>query len=272
MGENDSPRVTRLMIADGLRSAGINQGDILAVHSSLSSFGFVQGGAKTVVSALQDTLTPSGTLMMPTHTYSFPMWGKPPHDSRLSASLVGKITDVFRSMPGVIRSSHPTHSVAAWGRLAGHLTGDSLRFPPVGVGSPWHRLLEAKGRVLMLGTQMDACTLLHLCEVLAGVPYLEVAFTPGLDYEVAHRMNDQDEVEEYILRQVPGCSRGFPKSEGYLKSKGVLRDVRIVTSQSLLFDAQPVVQTMVDKLKEDPNYLLCDNSDCSICSRRRKAL
>ena len=124
----------------------------------------------------------------------------------------------------------------------------------------------------MLGTGMDACTLLHLCEVLADVPYLEIAFTLGLNYEVANRMNDKGEVEEYILSQVPGCSRGFPKSEPYLKGKGVLRDVRIVTSQSLFFDVQPLALAMVEKLKEDPYFLLCENSDCSICFRRRKAL
>jgi aminoglycoside 3-N-acetyltransferase len=270
MEKNDSPGVTRQMIAEALRSIGLNQGDILAVHSSLSSLGFVQGGAKAVISALQDALTPSGTLMMPAHTYSFPMWEKPPYDAGLSASLVGKITDVFRRMPGVRRSIHPTHSVAAWGRLSEHLTRDTLNSPPVGIGSPWHRLLEAKGRVLMLGTKMNACTLLHLCEVLAEVPYLEIAFTPGMNYEVAHKMNDRGEVEEYILYQVPGCSRGFPKSEPYLKDKGVLRDVRVVTSHSLFFDVQPLAHAMVEKLKEDPYFLLCENPDCSICSRRRQ--
>jgi len=272
MGKNDSPGVTRSMIVEALRGIGVNQGDILAVHSSLSSFGFVEGGAKTIISALKDALTPSGTLMMPTHTYSFPMWEKPPYDKSLSCSLVGKVTDVFWRMPRVLRSAHPTHSVAAWGRLAEHLTSDTLNSPPVGIGSPWHRLLEANGRILMLGAGMNACTLLHLCEVLAEVPYLEIAFTPGMNHEMAHKINDRGEVEEYILYQVPGCSRGFPKSDPYLKDKGVLKDVRVVTSQSLFFDVQPLARVMVEKLKEDPGFLLCENLDCSICSRRRKAL
>ena len=271
MTKNDAPVVTRSMIAQALQYIGLKPGDSLGVHSSLSSFGFVQRGAKTVIAALQDVLTPSGTLMMPTHTYSFPIWEKPPYDKGISASLVGKITDVFWRMPDVRRSAHPTHSVAAWGRLAEHLTSDTLSSPPVGIGSAWHRLLEANGRILMLGAGMDACTLLHLCEVLAEAPYLDIAFTPGLNYEVAHRMNDRGEVEEYILRQIPGCSRGFPKSERYLKDKGVLRDVRIVTSRSLFFDVRPLLEAMVEKLREDPYFLLCENSDCSICFRRRRA-
>lgn len=269
MTDENLPPVTREMIADSLRKNGIQKGDILALHSSLKSLGYVEGGAETVIRAFQEALGFSGALMMPTHTYSFPMWSKPPYDKNESPSLVGKITDVFRRMPDVLRSDHPTHSVAAWGRLSAEFTNDTLNHPPVGIGSAWHRFHEAGGWILMLGTNQNACTMLHYCESAAEVPYLDMAFTPGLDYEVAHRINEKGTVEEYILRQVPGCSQGFVKCEPYLREKGALQDIHITNSRSQLLDSRKMVEVMKEKLKENPFFILCDLPECDICARRR---
>jgi aminoglycoside 3-N-acetyltransferase len=260
------------MIADALREAGIRAGDSLAVHSSLKSLGFVAGGAETVIGALQDVLTPEGTLMMPTHTYSFPMWGKVPYNKTKSPSLVGKITDVFWRMPDVLRSDHPSHSVAAWGKGAEEFTKDTLLYPPIGLNSTWYRFYKAGGRILMLGTNQGTNTTLHLCEVLADVPYLDVAFTQGRDYEVAHRINERGEVEEFIIRQVPGCARGFKKCEPYLRETGVLKDIMVLNAKSQLLDAQQLVNAMVTMLKEDPGFILCEIPDCGICQRRRQVI
>jgi aminoglycoside 3-N-acetyltransferase len=261
--------VTLEMILDSLRKIGFRRGDIFALHSSLKSLGYVEGGAETVVRAFQEALGFAGALLMPTHTYSFPMWSKPPYDKNESPSLVGQITEVFRKMPHVSRSDHPTHSVAAWGRFSVELTRDALLYPPTGIGSPWHRFYEAGGWILMLGTDLNACTMLHYCEAAAGVPYLDVTFTKGLDYEVAHRINERGEIVEYILRQVPGCSRGFVKCEDYLREKGVLQDVYIADARSQLLDSRKMVEVMKEKLTRDPFYILCDLPECSICTRRR---
>ncbi len=261
--------VTRGMIADALVKIGIGAGDVLAVHSSLKSLGYVEDGAEAVIKAFQDVLTPTGTLMMPTHTYSLPMWEKPPYDKSKSPSLVGKITDTFWRMPDVLRSEHPTHSVAAWGRLAEEFTRDTLKYPPVGIGSPWHRFYKASGKILMLGTTQEANTTLHLCEVLAKVPYLNIAFTPGQDYEVTHLINEQGEAEQFIVKPVPGCSRGFTRSEPYLRAAGVLKDVQVLNAKSQLLSAPALVEKMVHKLKTEPYFLLCDNPKCGICPRRR---
>lgn len=272
MGNPENKIATRDEIALALRNAGIHAGDVLALHSSLKSLGRVDGGAEAVIGAFQDVLTPDGALLMPTHTYSLPMWQKPPFNVRESPSLVGKITDVFWRMPGVIRSEHPTHSVAVWGKMAHDLTKDVLSYPPAGIGSSWYRFYLAGGRILMLGTNQEANTTLHLCETLAGVSYINVAFTPGQDYEIAHRINEQGEAEKYILRGVPGCSRGFRKCEPFLREKGVLKDVLILSAESQLLDAQSLVSAMVEKLKEDPAFILCDLPDCGICPRRRRSI
>src|SRR4051794_5201595 len=75
------PLVTRATLADQLRELGVRPGDILLTHTSLSSLGWVSGGAVAVVQGLLDALGPEGTLVVPTQTgdLSDPaVWRNPP--------------------------------------------------------------------------------------------------------------------------------------------------------------------------------------------------
>ncbi len=53
-------------LVHGFREVGLKAGHHLVVHSSLSSFGHVEGGANTVIDALEEVITSEGTLVMPT--------------------------------------------------------------------------------------------------------------------------------------------------------------------------------------------------------------
>src|SRR5687767_7285300 len=105
--------VTKQDIIDGIRSLGVQPGDLMLVHSSLSSFGRVDGGAKAVVEALVDMVAPGGTVILPTFNY-----GSLPYDPATTQSLTGAISDAFWRLPGAVRSRHPTHAFAAMGPLA----------------------------------------------------------------------------------------------------------------------------------------------------------
>jgi aminoglycoside N3'-acetyltransferase len=50
--EHNAALATRPDIENGLRELGLRRGDVVEVHSSLSSFGWVEGGAATAVDAL----------------------------------------------------------------------------------------------------------------------------------------------------------------------------------------------------------------------------
>ena len=65
-----SPSVTREIIAQALAEAGVTAGEVVLAHSSLSSFGYVDGGADAVIDALLDAVGASGTVLVPTHTWS----------------------------------------------------------------------------------------------------------------------------------------------------------------------------------------------------------
>ena len=101
---------------------------VVVVYSSLSALGFVEGGAATVVDALINDVVRDrgGTLVLPTFSIAGTMAehlrGGHVFDVRTTPSGVGAITEVFRQRPGVLRSVHPTHSVAALGPRGTWLT------------------------------------------------------------------------------------------------------------------------------------------------------
>ena len=177
---------TRLSLAADLRQLGLEPGAVVIVHSSLSSLGWVCGGSETVVLALMDVLTESGTLVMPTHSaeYSDPgKWKNPPvpeswleairenmpaFDPRTVPTLgMGRIPETFRSWPKALRSSHPAFSFAAWGRHASFVTGDHSLDYSLGEGSPLARIYELYGEVLLVGVGYESNTSFHLAEYRA---------------------------------------------------------------------------------------------------------
>jgi aminoglycoside 3-N-acetyltransferase len=162
-------------ILQSLTALCLDPGDCVMVHSSLSSFGHVKGGAETVIDSLLETVGTAGTLVMPTlcqkdRERRFETW-----DIESSPSDVGRITEVFRLSPGVIRSDHATHSVAAKGPEAlsitqGHRCAQGRPGPwgaaAFGIGCPYDRLYELQAKILLIGVDFRYNTLVHYIEHL----------------------------------------------------------------------------------------------------------
>jgi aminoglycoside 3-N-acetyltransferase len=188
----DAP-VTVDRLVDDLRTLGLSAGDAVVVHSSLSSLGWVAGGAPTVVDALLDVVTDEGTLAMPTHSTQLSdpePWQLPPvpeswHDDVREGSApyrpavtptrgMGAVAEWFRNYPGVRRSRHPCVSFAARGADAEYVTETHAYDYPLGEDSPLARLYELDAAVLLLGTGHDTNTSLHLAEHRASYAKTEV--------------------------------------------------------------------------------------------------
>lgn len=146
-------------------------GRIIFIHSSLKSLGYIEGGARGVVSALIDhVLSQNGTLAMP----AFSMRGSMAaslrssdwlFDARTTPSMMGAITEAFRQHLGVRRSLHPTHSICAIGPLSQWLTIDHHKDARAfGKMSPFGKLLEANGIYAGLGVSIRPFTFAHAVE------------------------------------------------------------------------------------------------------------
>jgi aminoglycoside 3-N-acetyltransferase len=154
-----------------LRQLGIAEGDALLVHSSFDAFEAFTGRVTDVVTSLQKAVGESGILLMPTMPFAGTAvdWARehPVVDLRRTPSRMGLISEIFRRSPGVVRSVHPTHPAAAWGReAAAFVSGHQNCATPCGIGSPYHRLLERDGKILFLGADLDSLTFFHTAEAL----------------------------------------------------------------------------------------------------------
>ena len=184
----DDP-VTVESLADDLRALGIETGETLLVHVSVSALGWVAGGAQAVVEALQRTVTEDGTVVVPTFTaqYTDPVaWSNPPVPDEWVETMpermptfrpavtptrsVGAVPECFRSHPGAVRSRHPTYSFAAWGADAEAVVADHPYEDGLGEASPLGAVYDRDGSVLLLGVGHAVDTSLHLAEYRAAFP------------------------------------------------------------------------------------------------------
>jgi len=195
--------MTRERLAADLAQVGVRNGDVLLIHSSLSSLGHVEGGPDAVIDVLLAAVGPEGTILMPAYpvlgdwmTY---MRSDPVFDPRTASSTMGKITDVFWRRPGVLRSLHPTHSVAAYGTHAEYLVRDHEKSQsPCGRTSPFRKLVELDGRILHLGSPFCNTTSLHVVEDI--VPHFPRKVY--LDEPIPMRYLDFEGVEHMALVKV----------------------------------------------------------------------
>ena len=153
------------------------------VHASLSAFGNVDGGAETVVAALATTSGQEGAVIVPSFrdairsdNYALSdcqnCRGKKLCPSR-ERGFTGIIGETVRQNPQSLRSCHPTHSWVGIGKDAAFLLeGHCHSLTPCGTDSPFFRLLQRDGVILLLGVGVNALTNIHAVEDARNVPYL----------------------------------------------------------------------------------------------------
>ncbi len=265
----DSGKWTVERLAGQVRSMGIGPGERVFVHTGLRRTRIPRRDVPNLFAAYQQVLGPHGALFFPTHTYSCRgAVGCPPFhpDLRCDASI-GIWPELARKEPGVIRSASPTHSAAGIGEGAAEILAGHDRVQPVGEDSPLDRLQRTGAKVLLIGCGFESCTLLHLAEYYADVPYLHL---PCAGFEpIATVLLPNGDVEERPVEVVPGCSRGFPKFEKEFRKRGLIRDGHIGKARAMVCDMQPLLNAAVELLRANPAGYLCHTA-CATCTRRRE--
>jgi len=182
----DTDYWTRRHLRDHLTQLGLEPGDAVMVHAGLRAIGPMLNGPDTLIEALQDILGPQGTLLCYVNwdqQYEdaldedgrVPDALKPdippfnPATSRASRDH-GAFAEFVRTTPGALRSGNPGASVVALGHNAAWFTADHPQDYGYGPGSPFAKLVEVGGKVLMVGAPLDTMSLLHHAEHLAQIP------------------------------------------------------------------------------------------------------
>ena len=245
--------VTAAEISTGLRALGVQKGGRLFVHSSLSAFGRVEGGAEAVCAALIDAVGPEGTVAVPTFTWSTNHSRElVTFDVAADACEVGRIPETFRRLPGALRSEHVCHSVAAVGPLAPRVMGDGIH--PFGRGSSMYALHELDFQYAFLGCGFGSCTALHTVEELAAIPYRYYRHFSGSTVIRTDGSRVPSRAVEF-LRHLP-FQNDFAAMERVYRERGVARSAKIGAATVLLSTARAIVDIGLELVRADPGALL----------------
>ncbi len=166
-------------------------------------------------------------------------------DNYRTPSQMGLLTELFRRWPGVTRSQHPTHAVAALGAKAEMLCVDHhLAQTPCGRGSPYHRLLEVDAYSLLLGSGVETMIVYHAIEEIIEDKMPRSPFTEEV-YRLQSRTVDGATVltETRLFDPEMSRRRCVSRMIPYLKARpGCWRQVDLGGMEMLLIKAADVLE------------------------------
>ena len=232
------------------------------IHSSLSSFGYVTGGASTLIDTL---LGAARTIITPAFTYYTLVWPESQRqpdwpkilpvdgpafrpDSPVSSDI-GRVAQTMLEKYPSKRSSHPALSFLGLGPDAEHILGvQTLENPyaPIGV------LYNTDADVILMGVDQRSNTTIHYGEYLAGRPLLDryAATLQGIEHTY-----------------FPNCSAAFGAIQGRLST---LETVNCGKALLTRMRVREVVDETIQMLRRNPEALLCSYHGCRCQAVREK--
>lgn len=241
-----SQPLTQADIEAGLIRLGLEKGQIVEVHSSLSSFGWVDGGPSTVVNALLNVIGIEGAIVMSAYPVSkiLPLseeekaWGiqakvRTYTEDYRGPTGMGVIADEFCRRPGTILGPH-WHRVCSWGRCAEQLS------------QGYQVLLEMDGWALLLGVDIERLSSMHQAEKYPLPP--EITRYLELPDEIRRRYPSDDFYISY--GQTP--ENAWLKIQAQAEQRGMIKIGQIGQATCRYFKARPVVEMYEEALRTDP--------------------
>ena len=239
-----------------LSEMGFDGTESIMVHSSMKSIGAVEGGADTVVDAFMEYFA-EGLFMTPTHTWKQMSAEYPVFHPATEPACVGIIPNIFMKRPGVVRSLHPTHSIAAYGKdAAEYIKGEENVTTPCAVGGCWERLRERNAKILLIGVTHARNTFIHAIEEVYDVP--ERLTEKPVDFKIVMPDGSVKEVavHRHYNRLKAHISEEFDKMlEGYFVT-GAAKKVRFGDAECILCDANRMFEVTGAILEQEINCFI----------------
>lgn len=232
--------------------------EAIMVHSSMKSIGEVDGGADTVVDAFMEFFK-EGLFMTPTHTWNQMSAEYSVFDRETESACVGIIPNIFRKREGVIRSLHPTHSIAAYGKGAEEfLKGEENATSPCPPGGCWDRLRDIDAKILLLGVTHTRNTYIHSVDEVMGIPD-RLTDEPTLMHIV---MPDGTQKDVQMFRhfnktlQTGNFSDEFDKMKQAFYDLEAAKEVKFGDAACILCDAKKIFDVCYKLFSIDANCVI----------------
>ena len=228
----------------GLRQLGVQMGMALEVHCSLSEFGYLEGGADTVLHALMRAVGKDGSIVMPAFRLS-PNLPLTEDDRRLGLTMkirilpegeehsaMGIVADAFRKRSDV-KTGDGIFRVSAWGKDADlHSTG-------------FQHLIDHGGYALLLGVDIYRLSAMHSVEDVLP-DEIRNRFTPS-DAARAQYPENQWMIESWAPDGKP-----WYKIQEEAYARGLIADACIGNAKCMLFQVRPVIDLYRKALLDNP--------------------
>ena len=232
----------------GLQDIGLEPGMSVEVHSSLSSFGQVEGGADTVIEALMECVGSEGSIFMPALRLS-PELELTDEDKRLGIvtkikvlpedrqrSAMGIIADTFRMRQDVF-TGDGIFQISGWGKHGREAASGGLDY-----------VLHNGGKGLLLGVDIYKLTAMHYVE---GLIPQDISAISAPSAEV----NSVYPPEEWFIETGRVPELGWYKIQNAALEQGIIRRQNIGECPAMFFDLWEVVGMYERALKDDPYSL-----------------
>jgi aminoglycoside 3-N-acetyltransferase len=239
-------------IVDDLKRLGLERGAVVEVHSSLSSLGFVEDGAPTVIKALMEVVGEEGAIVMSAYLVTPPL---PLTEEEKARGIVAKvrfldegadcktgmgiIADTFSKWPNTCMGKGE-HRVCAWGHNAKrHSQG-------------YDYLLSIDGWVLLIGVDIHRCSSMHIAEDKVELPKEILEERLQLPEEIQRQYPNTDWYVEYNDPRKPLPEDAWGKVQIEAERRGLITRGRIGQAECLLFKGKPVVDIYEEFLRTAP--------------------
>lgn len=258
-----SKPITGKDIELALVESGLKKGDIVMIHSDISSFGKIgdikdrNKFLKCIINSFLNVIGDEGTLVVPTYTYTF--CRTKIFDLRNTKSEVGVFSEFVRNCDGAIRSEDPIFSHAGIGKNAKILLRNvgNVCF---GKDSFFDRLYKFDGKIVNFGKFFDI-TFLHYIENVFKVSY---RFNKKFSGKVIKEDGSKYEAEViFYVRYLPEDGRdvlyNMHRIGNELEKRSLLKRVFLGNSYILCSKTKDIYDIGLEMLKKNEYTFLAKN-------------
>lgn len=241
-----------------LEASLINRKGTLLIHSSMKSIGAVEGGADTVLEVLIDYMK-EGLLLFPTHTWEEWNLKDGIYNPATEKACVGLLPNLFMQKEGVVRSLHPTHSVAALGnRAAEYIKRDEAVYTPCPRQGCFGGLYDESAQILFLGASLNKNTYIHSLEEQMNIP--DRINPKERIINIVNPDGTMREIEFHGHKSSLGdVSRHYGKLLQPMLNKGYVSEMSFGDATCYLIEVRPMTDWVLGLLKENP-AIFSDNN------------
>lgn len=247
-----------------LEKMGIRHTDTLTIHAALRKVGEIENGADGLIDGLKEYLS-EGLLLVPTHTWANVNPKNPVFDVRSTVPCIGTLAKVAAFRKDGIRSLHPTHSMAAFGKNArAYIEGEEKSHTPAPVGGALSRLYDVGGKILLLGIGHERNTYLHAVDEMIDVKN-RIA-QKGFDATVIDWNGNEIPCPDYhphevhgLPADVSGCSEYYPNYKKAFEDADAVHYGQLGNALCYVCDARKMTDRMIRIWQNaDRDMCVCD--------------